>query len=127
MARVTLGLCSVLAVLAVGAGTAAAGIDTYCGKNFSNFETCTGPFHTAITWSAGQHQNFADANRVCAGAYDSSGNFYGSYFCATGVACHVYGSDPLTPAVHDGEDHAATDVGVSYWSQAYPPGCPAGS
>ncbi len=120
-------VCGAVVLLAGTAGSASAGLDVYCGKTFTNYETCTGYFHTEITSSAGQHQNFADANRVCAGAYDANGNFYGSYFCATGVACHVYNYRPLTPAVHNGEPFNANDVGVSHWSEPPAAGCPAGS
>jgi hypothetical protein len=118
-------LAGLLVVLCVSSATA--GTDAYCSRDFSAYETCTGYFHTSITASHGNNVHPEDNRRVCAGAYDTNGNFYGSYFCGSGAACHVYGGDPLTPAVHNGTPYITTDVGISQWSQTPTIACPVGS
>lgn len=121
---------AVAAGLAGGAVDAQAGIESYGGappnpRNYTAYETYKGPQHSV---RSNLVQNYYGiGNRVCAGAFSGSA-FYGSYFCASGQACHPYGgANVLYPAAHNGENFSQHMFGIDYFGVDSYSGCPIGA
>jgi hypothetical protein len=111
-------LLSALAALAVAASLAGATSYNYCSTVLGPFDHCDGARHSLTANQA--HDDFG-ADRVCAGAVDTSGSFYGSYACGYGFAEHCYsGANLLYPRLHNGESFSQQMHGTGFYSENCP-------
>lgn len=111
-------LLPALAALAAAASLAGATSYTYCSTVLGPFDHCDGARHSL---TANQAHDDAGSDRVCAGAVDTSGSFYGSYVCGYGFAEHCYsGANLLYPRLHNGESFAQQEHGTGFYSESCP-------
>jgi hypothetical protein len=113
-------LLGVVCALAFAASSAHAVL--YCSGNIAGGGHCDGPYSALVQSLAGG----TGTNAVCAGAIDSTGSFYGQYWCASSYACHTYaGSVTLAPRMHN---HETFTQGMSgyYYTTSADPSCPRG-
>lgn len=113
-ACVRLLLLAVAITTGVGAGTAAAGTDSFCvGCTVSSGLEVLGPSHS-LTASRGTNNH---GGVGCGGAWS-----YGSYYCGTPSGCHTYsGSNVLTPGIRHPYGSWRSMNGYSTWGSDGPP------
>jgi hypothetical protein len=116
----TLALLGSLLAAGVFSPAAPATNDVYCyGWIMPPYTHCDGPRHSL---TANQAYNYYGASfRVCAGAVDTNGNFYGSYACGYAFAQHCYsGSNLLYPRIHNGDSRQQTMYGRWFYNEQCP-------
>lgn len=117
---VILALCSALAATAVAGQPAQATHSFYCvGAAIGGFGGCDGARHSLTANQA--YNYYGQSYRVCAGAVDQNGNFYGSYACGYAFAQHCYsGANLLTPRIHNSESFTQTMKGQWFYNEQCP-------
>jgi hypothetical protein len=109
---------SCAAAMAAAVALAGATSYTYCSTILGPGDHCDGPRHSL---TANQAYDDFGSDRVCAGAVDTSGSFYGSYACGYGFAQHCYsGANLLYPRLHNGEGFSQQEHGIGFYSQSCP-------